>query len=455
VAMKIKTIARSEEEMTRERPTDTLKVHRNLDPALHPFERAREYTRAVNATKLNKVFAKPFVHAFDGHRDGISALAINKKSLRSFISGAHNGEIRVWDISEKRTVCEHRQAHQGAVRGLCVTPNGEGFVSCGADQTVKIWRLKDLDIGTMSGQEPENRDSLRETILGDNGFSAVDHSWDSDTFATCGSTVVQTWNPNRKKALHTYKWGEASVHTLRFNPVESDLFASGASDRSICLYDMRASSPIRKVVLTMMSNAICWNPMEAFNFTVANEDHNLYTFDMRNLKCALNVHHDFVSAVTDVDYSPTGREFVAGGYDRTVRIFPTNAGHSREVYHTKRMQRLSAVRFTMDTKYVLSGSEDMNIRLWKSDAAASLKTMLPRERKKRDYNAKLVQRFSQTTEVKRIGRHRHMPKQILKAKRLKHVMDEADNRKEKNRKAHGQGNDNEPERKRHIIRNER
>ena len=84
----------------------------------------------------------------------------------------------------------------------------------------------------MSGQEPENRDSLRETILGDNGFSAIDHSWDSDTFATCGSTVVQTWNPNRKKALHTYNWGEASVHTLRLaaltNPTLSGSFAAAA-----------------------------------------------------------------------------------------------------------------------------------------------------------------------------------------------------------------------------------
>lgn len=33
----------------------------------------------------------------------------------------------------------------------------------------------------------------------------------------------------------------------------------------------------------------------------------------------------------DVDYSPTGREFVAGSYDRSVRIFGFNAGHSREV----------------------------------------------------------------------------------------------------------------------------
>ena len=56
--------------------------------------------------------------------------------------------------------------------------------------------------------------------------------------------------------------------------------------------------------------------MEAFNFTVANEDCCLYTYDMRRLDSAACVHQDFVSAVMDVDYSPTGREFVAGGYDR-------------------------------------------------------------------------------------------------------------------------------------------
>eukprot|EP00656_Telonema_subtile_P029261 TRINITY_DN3241_c0_g1_i5.p1 TRINITY_DN3241_c0_g1~~TRINITY_DN3241_c0_g1_i5.p1 ORF type:complete len:454 (+),score=97.97 TRINITY_DN3241_c0_g1_i5:197-1558(+) len=452
--MKIKTIARSEEDFTRERPRDTLKVHRNLDPALHPFERAREYTRAVNAVKLNKVFAKPFVHAFDGHKDGISAIAINKKSLKSFVSGAHDGEIRVWDISERRTVCQHRGAHTGAVRGIAVHPNGQSFVSCGTDQTIKVWRLGGLDEGTMGGQEPDNSNALVQTMMGEDCYSMVDHSWDGDLFATASGTCVQTWTPERKHPVATFKWGETSVHAVRFNPIESDLFASAASDRSVCLYDLRAQSPIRKVVLTMMSNAIAWNPQEAFNFTVANEDHNLYTFDMRNLKSAICVHHDFVSAVIDVDYSPTGREFVAGGYDRTVRIFPSTAGHSREVYHTKRMQRLSATKFTSDSKFVLSGSEDMQVRLWKAEAGQSLKTMLPRERKKRDYNTKLLQRFEQLPEVKRIARHRHLPKSIVKAKHKKQVMDQADHRKEQNRKRHGQSTPDEPERTRHIIRNE-
>lgn len=49
----------------------------------------------------------------------------------------------------------------------------------------------------------------------------------------------------------------------------------------------------------------------------ANEDCCLYTYDMRRLASASCVHQDFVSAVMDVDYSPTGREFVAGSYDRS------------------------------------------------------------------------------------------------------------------------------------------
>ena len=36
-------------------PGEAVKVPRNLDPALHPFEGAREYTRAHNAVKLERM----------------------------------------------------------------------------------------------------------------------------------------------------------------------------------------------------------------------------------------------------------------------------------------------------------------------------------------------------------------------------------------------------------------
>lgn len=49
--------------------------------------------------------------------------------------------------------------------------------------------------------------------------------------------------------------------------------ATCASDRSIILYDTREAGPIRKLVMSLRTNQIAWNPMEAFTFTCANEDY--------------------------------------------------------------------------------------------------------------------------------------------------------------------------------------
>lgn len=45
---------------------------------------------------------------------------------------------------------------------------------------------------------------------------------------------------------------------------------------------------------------------------------------------------------------------------------------SREVYHTKRMQHVMCVRWSADSKYILSGSDEMNIRIWKANASEKL-----------------------------------------------------------------------------------
>lgn len=57
----------------------------------HPFSRAREFQRAYNASKLDKIFAKPFIHSFKGHSDGISAMSKCPNAVNKFISGAHDG----------------------------------------------------------------------------------------------------------------------------------------------------------------------------------------------------------------------------------------------------------------------------------------------------------------------------------------------------------------------------
>lgn len=86
---------RSEEDVTKERAGDIQKVHRNLDPNLHQFEKAHEYTRALNAVKLERVFAKPFVASLE-HGDGVTCLAKNYKRLNSLLAGTHGGSSARW-----------------------------------------------------------------------------------------------------------------------------------------------------------------------------------------------------------------------------------------------------------------------------------------------------------------------------------------------------------------------
>jgi WD repeat and SOF domain-containing protein 1 len=357
-----------------------------------------------------------------------------------------------------------------------VSPDGEFFFSCGSDKVVRQWRMAPSDDmaaalakkgaldygadeeGIEEGEEAEAAGPARSltaavtagmkrprtlahssgggsggmggartkisgvepvmTWTGKHGFNYIDHHWKSSMFCTA-SVGVHVWDHERSEPTHIYEWGADSVTTCRFNPAESGLIASTGSDRSICLYDVRTDSALRKVVLGMCSNALAWNPREPFHFTAANEDHNLYTFDMRKLDTALMVHKDHVGAVMDVAYAPTGREFVSGSYDRTVRIWRSDNGRSREVYHTKRMQRVFTVRFTGDAKYVLSGSDDTNVRIWKSVASAALGRALPRERAKADYEQALKRKFGHMPEIRKIANHRDLPRVIKKQKEMR------------------------------------
>ena len=60
---------------------------------LHPFQGAREYQRAVNAAKLEKMFAKPFIASLDTHSDGVTVMAKSRANLTDMVTGAADGEL--------------------------------------------------------------------------------------------------------------------------------------------------------------------------------------------------------------------------------------------------------------------------------------------------------------------------------------------------------------------------
>ncbi|CAI6335422.1 unnamed protein product [Periconia digitata] len=424
--MKIKALSRSG--ASAQAPgANVAKLTRNLDPNQHPFERAREYTRALNATKLERMFAKPFLGDFaPGHVDGVYSFAKDPGSLEHFASGSGDGIVKMWNMTSREEKWQS-QAHQNIVKDMCWTRDRK-LLTCGSDQKVNLF-------------DPYNTTSKSPPVATWHGgaFTSLSHHRNLPSFAVA-SDKVSIYDISRTSGAptQTLQWPSAidTISALAWNQSETSIIASAATDRAVILYDLRTNSPLHRTVLHLASNSIAWNPMEPFNFAIGNEDHNIYGFDMRNMKRALNVYKGHVAAVMSVEFSPTGEKLVSGSYDRTVRLWDRQKGHSEDIYHTKRMQRVFSVAWSADNNYVLSGSDDGNVRLWRAKASSRQGVKTAALRQKLDYNDALKERYKHMPEIRRIARHRHVPKVIKKAGEIKTEELKAIKRKEENERRH-------------------
>ncbi|ORY26572.1 WD40-repeat-containing domain protein [Naematelia encephala] len=505
--MKINMISRSLDDHLPSSSTAPHPLQRNLAPHLHPFAKPREYTRALTAAKMERMFAKPFVDALGGHQDGVYCLGTDPRRVAIVAGGGGDGEVIVHSLALRRPIMKIPQAHKGMVGGLCWTAEARdgkrGLVTCGKlDGTVKVWRseafapgLRDKEafegnefgsgegsssqaILDTAGAVGENgydfdeeeggglaidtgrRDQLGKnlepsmTYTSKNGFNGIDHHRNDPVFATASNTV-QIWDETRSNPLSTLQFGNSleTVSGVKFNQSETSVLASIGGDRTLCLYDIRTGKAERRIVMQFRSNCLSWCPTLPTTLLLGSEDHNLYTFDIRDLKSPTQIYKGHVGGVMGCDWSPTGEELVSGSYDRTIRLWNRDSGKSRDVYHTKRMQRVFDVTYTPTADFVLSASDDGNVRIWKSNASSKLGPVSTKERQAIEYRQKLVERWASTKDVRAVKDRRHVPASVHNTVKLKREMIEASKVKEDRRRKHSRAGKEKPkaERKKAVI----
>ncbi|KAF7324847.1 WD-REPEATS-REGION domain-containing protein [Mycena kentingensis (nom. inval.)] len=438
--MKIKVLQHDQAAHLPQRPGDPTPMSRNLNPLMHPFARARERTRALNAAKMDRMFAKPFIASLEGHIGPVECMAKQPGDLATVASGSWDGGIVVHHLARRANLLHLPQAHKKnkKVSGLCFARDGRLF-SCSTDCTVKLWSMQSSEkpLSVFTGKTPLN---------------SIDHHASNSQFVTA-SNLVQLWDENKSLPIAnlTFPTSTETITSVRFNLAETSMIASVGSDRTFTIYDIRTGKAERRVVMNMSSNALSWSPTFPTTVLLASEDHNLYTFDVRNLAKPTLIYKGHVAAVMSCDWAPTGLEFVSGGWDRTVRIWKEGQGHGSEVYHTKRMQRVSSALFTSDARFVLSGSDDGNVRIWKAKASERLGIVTGRERAAIEYRDALKEKWKADNQVGRIVRNRHVPKAVHQAGKLKRTMLDAQRVKEERRRKHTRAGESKPKAERNKL----
>lgn len=126
---------------------------------------------------------------------------------------------------------------------------------------------------------------------------------------------------------------------------------------------------------------------------------------------------------------------------RVIFIIPSGCRGKEPPFALVRVQltdnfRVFRATWTMDSKYLLSGSDDGNIRLWRANASERSGVKSTKQRQALEYNQALADRYSHMPEIKRIRRHRHLPKVVKKAGEIKNEELAAIKRREENERKH-------------------
>ena len=102
------------------------------------------------------------------------------------------------------------------------------------------------------------------------------------------------------------------------------------------------------------------------------------------------------------------------------------------------------VNYTPTADFVLSASEDGNVRIWKSNASDKIGPVSTKERQAIEYRRSLVDRWSSVKDVRSVKDRRHVPESIHNATKIKRDMIESRKVKEDRRRKHTRAGKEKP-----------
>jgi WD40 repeat protein/tRNA A-37 threonylcarbamoyl transferase component Bud32 len=216
-------------------------------------------------------------------------------------------------------------AHESATWGLAVSPSGEQLLSCGADGLVILRKFP-------SGDEVRRFEFEAKTV-----WAAVFSADGTKIAAACGagataeeSYLVRVWNAADGKQLHQFTGHSWDVRTIAFRP-DGGALAAGGFDGTVRLWDLNTGAELRTIVAHdgVVERVFflpggqrlltCGGPMQGVKPTWEGGSVKVWDADTgREIKgWKGNEWSDLISLAP----FSQGRSVVAGGRDRTVRVW--------------------------------------------------------------------------------------------------------------------------------------
>ncbi len=316
-------------------------------------------------TRAPDLSSPSLVRFFLGHIKPVLGVAVTWDA-KSIVSSAEDG-MRVWDLSTGRLI---RGEIGSDITKISLSRDGDLAITVGKYYSPSMWNLKSGEyLGSLQG----HTSNITEALITSDGLKVISASLDK---------TIRIWDLSSGKEINILKGHADSVESMVITPDDQRMVSS--SDNTLKVWDINKA----KVVLNI-ENPIGTRPQclaiapDGSKVVIAdkcswyNPDNDL-EHTLAVLDCAsgqiihtLTGHEGCINCAA---FSMDGRWIVTGSSDRTIRIWDvtsgelinTLTGHGGGVY---------ALTLTADQRWIISGSSDGTVGLW--DLKSAVETSLP------------------------------------------------------------------------------
>jgi mono/diheme cytochrome c family protein len=244
--------------------------------------------------------------------------------------------------------------HRGAVRGLAFAPDGKTFVSCGEDQTLRLW---DVATGKEAQRFAGHNDEVTDAVFTPDGRHLVSAGRDRS---------VRLWDAATGKEECRFTGHTDVVRCVAVSP-DGKQILSGGADRTVRLWDLASGNELSSLPgHTGTVTAVAFSPDGKLALS-AGQDRTLRLWDVEGRR-SRGLWEGHTGEVYSVAFSANGTRAVSGGNDKTVRLWDVTTGKQRKAL-TGHANAVVRVAFSPDGCRVFSGSSryqtaDRVVRVW-------------------------------------------------------------------------------------------
>ena len=330
------------------------------------------------------------LHKLEGHSSWISCVATFGEDI--VVSGSNDKTLKLWKLKESKLP----QCERHFTQPECITTTGDSLAISGAPSDIKVWRTRDgqclhtwstsatilatdgrslLVSGAKNGRIDLWSLSTFEKLKSLNGHTDTVTSLqiiDNASVLLSGSSdgSIKKWNLNTSLLVSTFVGHSAGIKCLTVSN-DASITASGSFDCSIRVWEVTSGKCL--IVLTGHTKVVWCIAITHSKETLVSgsDDHTLRIWKLNTGQCLHTIRYG--DSVKCLAVTADDCKVIAGAHtgNDQLKSWSIATGECLSVYygHT---HAVMCMLLASDGKYLITGSRDGTIKVWRESTAVLL-----------------------------------------------------------------------------------